>query len=67
MQTFRLADIFKKTIHLLKMVAESIKLQSFLRFQEQLRVQKDGNSNKELSGIVYIYTTCTRNGSQGSG
>lgn len=43
------------------MVAESIKLQSFLRFQEQLRVRKDGNRrwDKELNGIVcihYMYT-----------
>lgn len=39
------------------MVAESIKLQSFLRFQEQLRVRKDGNRrwDKELNGIVYIH------------
>lgn len=45
------------------------KVQSFLRFQEQLRVRKDGNRrwDKELNGIVYIYTTCTQNGSQGSG
>lgn len=33
------------------MVAERIKLQSFLRFQEQLRVRKDGNR----IGIVYIH------------